>query len=464
MDNTYNWDEKGFLVGIASATQRILTLEALQSGRIKFARQDGCREWISLLAAICGDNSTLPPAIIYKAESGDIQDSWVEEMDKNDAEYVTATPNGWTNDVLGTNWLGAVFDRHTRDKAGNRRRLLIVDGHSSHVNMAFINLAHKLRILLLILPPHSTHRLQPLDVGLFSPLARYYTNSLNELMYNSHGVVSMSKRLFLPFFRASWVKAFTPQNIASAWAKSGLFPFAPHLVLSKIVKPKSPVTTQRPRTPMTSRAIRKHVKSYVKSPTKEKTDRMIWALERLAAQHTIDLHIIKEVKGALRLQKRRQQRGKRLNLVGEEGGGAQFFSPARVQAARDYQATKEEEKLRQRSEIADKKAKALAAKQEKELQKAQRALQREEKRRIALEEKAQKAAEKQAQMELKERAKQAQKAPPEAQKASTKATTTTKRDISRISGKCEASVSKKAKVVVSITSKGRAVQRPQRFT
>lgn len=117
-------------------------------------------------------------------------------MGKNDAEYVTSTQNGWTNDSLGTNWLETVFDRHTRDKAGKKRRLLIVDGHSSHVNMGFIDMANKLRILLLILPPHSTHRLQPLDIGLFSPLARHYTNSLNELMFSSQGVVSMSKRLF----------------------------------------------------------------------------------------------------------------------------------------------------------------------------------------------------------------------------------------------------------------------------
>ena len=36
-DNLYNWDEKGFLIGMVSATQRIMTLEALLSGRITHA-------------------------------------------------------------------------------------------------------------------------------------------------------------------------------------------------------------------------------------------------------------------------------------------------------------------------------------------------------------------------------------------------------------------------------------------
>jgi len=40
-ENLYNWDEKGFIIGLTSATKRIMSIEALQSGRIKGACQDG---------------------------------------------------------------------------------------------------------------------------------------------------------------------------------------------------------------------------------------------------------------------------------------------------------------------------------------------------------------------------------------------------------------------------------------
>ena len=103
-----------------------------------------------------------------------------------------------------------------------RKRLLIVDGHSSHVNMKF---------LVLILPPHSTHRLQPLDVSLFSPLATYYTNGLNQIMFNSLGIVEMFKRMFWTVFRSAWQQAFTSQNISSAFFKTAIFPLNPALVL-----------------------------------------------------------------------------------------------------------------------------------------------------------------------------------------------------------------------------------------
>jgi DDE superfamily endonuclease len=60
------------------------------------------------------------------------------------------------------------FHRYTKGERV-RHRLLIINGYSSHINMSFISLADSLRIILQVLPPHTTYRLQPLDVGLFQP-------------------------------------------------------------------------------------------------------------------------------------------------------------------------------------------------------------------------------------------------------------------------------------------------------
>ena len=78
---------------------------------------------------------------------------------------------------------------------------MIVDGHSSHVNMGLVTLADDLRILLFILPPHTTHRLQPLDVGLFSPLSQAYSKRLDAYTHGGLGWVTMTKRMFWPLFR-----------------------------------------------------------------------------------------------------------------------------------------------------------------------------------------------------------------------------------------------------------------------
>ena len=79
-ENLYNWDEKGFVIGQSSAVKHIMTQSALEKGRIMGACQDGNCEFISLLACVSADGKSLPPALIYKGMSHDLQDSWVEDL------------------------------------------------------------------------------------------------------------------------------------------------------------------------------------------------------------------------------------------------------------------------------------------------------------------------------------------------------------------------------------------------
>jgi hypothetical protein len=93
-----------------------------------------------------------------------------------------------------------VFNRHTTAKVPRGWRLLILDGHGSHVTADFIDFCDINRILLAIFPPHSTHSRQPLDVVLFSPLARYYTTELNRKLHQSQGHMIGAKRAFFTNF------------------------------------------------------------------------------------------------------------------------------------------------------------------------------------------------------------------------------------------------------------------------
>ena len=57
-----------------------------------------------------------------------------------------------------------------------------MDGHVSHVTWEFFDYCLHRKIVPFCLPPHSTHMLQPLDIGLFSPLQHHYSNILDEVM------------------------------------------------------------------------------------------------------------------------------------------------------------------------------------------------------------------------------------------------------------------------------------------
>jgi hypothetical protein len=76
-------------------------------------------------------------------------------------------------------------------------------------------------------------------------------------------------------------------------------------------------------------------------------------------------------------EKKRRQRNKRLNLLGEEDTRVpQFFSPQRVLAARAFQASKEEEEEEDKRQRALQKEEAACKRQEMEAEKQERAIQR----------------------------------------------------------------------------------------
>jgi hypothetical protein len=226
-------DEKSFLIGKLQKARRIFARELYEQGSPAGAGQDGSREWITVVATICADGTRLSPALIYKAISGNLQDTWLSdfEPDEHDCHFASS-PNGWTSDELGYSWLTGLFEKETASKARRSHRLLFVDGHGSHVNMKFLNWCERHRIMVTLYSPHSTHRLQPLDVNVFAPLAHHYSQGLDNLIRQSEGRTTMSKRDFFAIFWPAFEKAFTEKNIASAWSRTEILPFNPQKVLS----------------------------------------------------------------------------------------------------------------------------------------------------------------------------------------------------------------------------------------
>ena len=107
--------------------------------------------------------------------------------------------NSWTNNEIGLIWLKTVFEKHTKDRTIGRYRLLILDGHGSHVTPEFDQYCLNQSIILLCMPPHSSHLLQPLDVNCFSVLKRSYGKRVETLM--SFGVNQIDKQEFLSVYQ-----------------------------------------------------------------------------------------------------------------------------------------------------------------------------------------------------------------------------------------------------------------------
>ena len=58
--------------------------------------------------------------------------------------------------------------------------MLLIDGHASHITTAAMEYCVNHKVILLCLLAHTTHLLQPLDVGIFAPLATAYKNLVHD--------------------------------------------------------------------------------------------------------------------------------------------------------------------------------------------------------------------------------------------------------------------------------------------
>jgi hypothetical protein len=61
--NTYNMDEKGFFVGIASRSKRVLSKAVCASKERTKAIKDDNRERVTLIACVCASGDALPTAL-----------------------------------------------------------------------------------------------------------------------------------------------------------------------------------------------------------------------------------------------------------------------------------------------------------------------------------------------------------------------------------------------------------------
>jgi hypothetical protein len=92
-------------------------------------------------------------------------------------------------------------------------------------------------IILCRLPSHTSHKLQPCDVGVFGPLKAAYRDQVDQLDLGGAGTVG--KEHFTLLYDKAREKAFTSRYIRSGWSRAGLFPFNRDKVLQDIPQPQN---------------------------------------------------------------------------------------------------------------------------------------------------------------------------------------------------------------------------------
>lgn len=132
--------------------------------------------------------------------------------------------SGWMNNATFIKYLQH-FTKHTRPSKEDQI-LLIVDNHASHISLEAVDFCRDNGIVLLSLPPHCTHRVQPLDVSFFGPLKKYYSQQCDVWMTKNPGR-AITEYHVAGLFADPYSKAATVGIALSGFRSTGIFPYDP---------------------------------------------------------------------------------------------------------------------------------------------------------------------------------------------------------------------------------------------
>ena len=203
--DTYNFNETGFMMGIIS-TGMVVT-SADRHSNTKLVQPGGC-EWVTVIQGINSQGWTIPPFIIVVGKYH--LSTWYINSPLPKDWVIATSENGWTTNEQGLEWIQH-FDKYTKPCTTGQYCLLILDGHESHHSTNFELYCKANNIIILCMPPHSSHILQPLDVGCFGPLKQSYSQQIENLMWAS--ITHITKEDFFPAFFTVFQDSFTAKNI-----------------------------------------------------------------------------------------------------------------------------------------------------------------------------------------------------------------------------------------------------------
>lgn len=217
--NIYNMDETG-LSTVPNKLPKVLTSKGKKLvGKVTSADRG------QLITAVCCVSVTgtyIPPGLIFARKR--MKEELFQNAPPDTLGMISDT--GFINSELFLLWLKH-FKKFSKPSAENRV-LLILDNHSSHRDLQTIEYCRANYIDLLSIPPHSSHKMQPLDIGFFAPLKTAFSNFSDHWMISNPGKVITQMHLS-GLFNDAYSTTANIQKAQNSFRAAGIYPFNPDI-------------------------------------------------------------------------------------------------------------------------------------------------------------------------------------------------------------------------------------------
>ena len=183
------------------------------------------RETITILGCGSAAGQRLPPFVVHKGKH--LYSTWT--INGPEGAYYSVSNSGWMEAANFESWFQKSFLPQVTGILENGPFLLFLDGHLSHLSIGFIELAKSNNVHPFCLPLHTSHFLQPLDVGVYGPLKKSWRSILKEYKISSRAT-NITKQDFPSLLKCLWDRGFKASHLTAGLRECGLCPFNPNAV------------------------------------------------------------------------------------------------------------------------------------------------------------------------------------------------------------------------------------------
>jgi hypothetical protein len=163
-DNIYNVDESG--ISTVHTPPKVIAGKGTKQVGCVTSSERGYN--VTIIGCVNAFGNSVPPVLIFPRVN--FKNHMLHGAPP--LSYGTCNPSGWSTAEIFVEFLEHFIKLVKPSK--DRKVLLILDNHESHITIDAINKARDNGIVMLTIPPHTSHKLQPLDVTVFGPFKKYY--------------------------------------------------------------------------------------------------------------------------------------------------------------------------------------------------------------------------------------------------------------------------------------------------
>ncbi|XP_055523893.1 uncharacterized protein LOC129717770 [Wyeomyia smithii] len=214
----WNMDETGFSTVYTKLPKVLAKKGQHQMGAISSSER-GVNTTVVL--AMSASGAYLPPMFIFARHR--MNDAL--KVGAPEGSVFTCNPSGWSTLTTCSSWFDH-FLSHTRPSVDSPV-LLILDGHSTHTrNLQMLEKAKKNFVRIISIPPHTSHKVQPLDVALMGPLKSHYATANGNFLKKNPGKTITAYNV-CELVNHAFVKSANMSSAQNGFRATGIYPFNP---------------------------------------------------------------------------------------------------------------------------------------------------------------------------------------------------------------------------------------------